>query len=427
MKLSYVYLLMFLVIAILFSCTANAQQQFPIGTFKTQFEGPTFNGYRYNPALYDTFVSSGMNWFYYHIDDGTKQLLKSRNINNVIGGNNDGPQELIKHYGSSHYSKWQAEENQTNANSIGVKHKYGDTATWKGVNCWSSKGLTSAKDSLMYGPHYYQEKIYHRYYYNPWQERRDIQYIARFSMALDYDSQLVSQNEKVCVIKVVNRYNKYTLISPDNWRDDGVFDSVFRVDTLTVSRFNNNGTFRFLKFEERPNDYYMYDTSKYSAGYGKPSNPLLRNSIATSEQAMYLDVEAGTGIQFCVDWLRNDTLCTLYIDFAEVFDVNGWKNYIEDPGGISDSIKAYANAQVLNFPNLKYFEGGTEQASIDCIIPHKIVDSLVFDTTQRRLWLGLTIATPLYWPLYNGIKLYEKIYDEVQLKSVLIKNSLNQF
>jgi hypothetical protein len=404
MRSIFSHFLIYFLTALLSINVVIAQQEFPIGTCKTQYQ---FNGHRYNPALYDTFVSSGMNWFYYHIDDDTKQLLKSRNINNVIGGNNDGANELIKHYGSSHYSKWQAEENQDDAYSIGIKHKYGDTTTYKGVKCWSSEGLTSPKDSLMYGPHYYQEKIYHRYYYDAtYQDPRDLKYIPRFSMALAYNPQLVNPNEKVCVIKVVGRYNQYTEVSPNNWRFDGVFDTVFRVDTLTVSRFNSNGSFKNMYFEDKGLDtiYYMYDTTTYSSGYGKASNPLLRNASSPTNSIMYLDIEAGTGIQFCVDWLRDDTLCTLYVDFAEVYDRFGWEPFILNPGFVAGRIKDYA--QEMDFTNLKYFAPGGEPGSLDAIVPIRTVDSLIRSATH----VNKNLSAGSYEHIFNSSSLTSRVY-----------------
>lgn len=383
--------------------------EFPVGAF--------FSNYRvnrYNPALYDTFSASGMNWAYQYINNDTKQLLNSHNINNVVGGNNDGPNELIKHYGSSHYSKWEAEENQTVTGLVGVKHKYGNTAIWENRLCWSSGGLTSPKDSLMYGPHYYQEKIYHRYYFDTltYQSPEDLKYIPRFSMALSKNP-AVADTEVVCVIKVVHRYIKFTMITP-NIYDSIPEEYILRMDTLRVSRFNSDSSFKHIYFEELLDNWYRYDP-KFKPDYGK----MMRDN-AQQDSVIYRDILLNTGIQFCVDWLRSDTLCTLFIDNVEVYDENGWERFLTAPDTVATQIKNYAIAQASNFPNLKYFEGGTEQASIDCIVPQRTVDSLVrVATGGKSLWLGLTIP---YWTLFNGVNLYKKMIDELRPEVMLLSH-----
>ncbi len=63
----------------------------------------------------------------------------------------------------------------------------------------------------------------------------------------------------------------------------------------------------------------------------------------TPEYLYRTDSESYTGIQFWVDWLRTDTLCTIYTDYAEVYDYNGWRRYLANPQEVEDSIIAYTH------------------------------------------------------------------------------------
>jgi hypothetical protein len=77
-----------------------------------------------------------------------------------------------------------------------------------------------------------------------------------------------------------------------------------------------------------------------------------------------------------VDWLRTDTLCTLYIDYAEVYDNDGWNDFIADSGLVAFNIKEYAS-EFSNWDNIKYWIGTNEPYTIDSYIPIRTVDSLL--------------------------------------------------
>ena len=68
---------------------------------------------------------------------------------------------------------------------------------------------------------------------------------------------------------------------------------------------------------------------KYPAEFILPEN--LQNIVEpqSNDYPKYIDWESYTGIQFWVDWLRDDDLCTLYIDYVEVYDNNGWNDFID--------------------------------------------------------------------------------------------------
>lgn len=88
-----------------------------------------------------------MNTIVQYADETTRSLLSGLN---VIANNTKGPAEgdWIQHYATGYYSKWESEQNQTDPNRVGVKHKYGNIANWKGKQCWSTIGLSNPADSV---------------------------------------------------------------------------------------------------------------------------------------------------------------------------------------------------------------------------------------------------------------------------------------
>src|SRR5690606_10124687 len=156
---------LFFLISIFFfavSITAVAQEQsqeeeFPVGAFV---------GCCPSPEVLASYDSSGMNWIELQARESTKDFLENYE---VIPFNLDST-DWINHYATASYSKWESEENQTDTFKLGVKHILSDgtivgqVATWKNKLCWSSQGLTGPQDSLVYGPHYFQAKIYRRVY-----------------------------------------------------------------------------------------------------------------------------------------------------------------------------------------------------------------------------------------------------------------------
>ena len=208
---------------LLFSAIAIAQEtppeEFPVGAIL---------GLKTEPAYYDSFALTGMNMMMHYTTDETEQYS--------LLANNGGPTAWIAHYSSAFYSKWEAEENQLVTNKVGVKHKFGSFANFDGRDCWSTEDLSEPADSLVYGPHYHQEKLYKRWYGAGFP--REVKYTPRYSMALTYNQGSVAQSEKVCVIKVVYRYGETVGVNTTTK------DSTLRKDTLIVSDFNSDSSFK---------------------------------------------------------------------------------------------------------------------------------------------------------------------------------------
>src|SRR5690606_34451801 len=309
------------------------------------------------------------------------------------------------------YSKWESEENQTDTFKLGVKHILSDgtivgqVATWKNKLCWSSQGLTGPQDSLVYGPHYFQAKIYIRVYpqiVNP------IEFTARFRMALDYEPQEANPNDPVCKIKVMYRYFYW---DKNNSANNHYVDTIFLEKTLVISDFPQNGNFKDFGFD---NQTYTYDVELFPPKEtGRYSTDLLQPDT----NIVFSDWFPATGIQYCVDWLGNSSTGTLYVDYAEVYDNDGWNEYIENPSEVENKITNYlSNYPTSEWPNIKYWYAHDEPRSIDDFIPIRTVDSLV------RSVGGAPLITH-FWEVNvnkNGDPIYQHFYNAVQPEKLML-------
>lgn len=368
---------------------------------------------RVNPELYNSFKSTGMNTIVQYAGAVNKQYLTDPTLNaKLIAENDDSTFDYITYYSTGFYSRWESEERQWDGAKIGVKHTAGREDTLNGLKCWTTKGIIGAKDSIVYGPHYSQEKKYKRGYYPDGWYSMPVKYSARFRMALE-NNWGVGGSQNVCRIKVVHRYSKK--ISQCQYIQ---VDTTLLQRTLTVADFNPNGQFSDYNIGISPNDWYQYDSRFF---------PLKKARGQMPEQAdecpSYLDVFADNGIQFCVDWLREDTLCTLYIDYAEVYDDDGWKDYIFTPNNVKNRLETYIQSY-SNWPNLVYWYGHDEPSSIDAIVPMKTVDSLVRYFGGAPVITALTIAAPPYWsqPPYNGAWFHRIFLQNIKLDPLMLND-----
>jgi parallel beta-helix repeat protein len=345
--------------SIAFAQESTPSEEFPVAT---EFGNQTIT----NTIFYDPFYESGMNTISQRADyETTQQYIENYS---VLAANTQNRSDWIHHYTTGYYSKWEAEIN-AELDRVGMKHRdslgnlIGNSATWNGRLCWSSVGLPNHRDSLVYGPHYRQDKRYKRWLYE-WNQKDSVKYVPRFHMALD-NSYRVNSNENVCKIKVIFRYK-------DNDAIGAHHDIPFIERTLKVGDFDTLGNFDDFYLHPNPDfGWYMYPDE-----FWLPKNIDLLSDTPSS--IPYIDWESYTGIQFCVDWLRDDNLCTLYIDYIEVYDNDGWNVFIDDPDGTATLIKNYADSfNVSSWSNIKYWLGVDEPYSIDCYTPIHIVDSLI--------------------------------------------------
>lgn len=374
-------------------------QKFPIGSFIGA-------GHDTDPQLYSSFIATGMNTIAQYADENTKPFMTNLD---VIALNQNNAQDYIFYYATCYYSKWESENVQTDKDKVGVKHKYGQMATWitgqDTLLCWSSLGLTSPADSLVYGPHYRQEKYYKRWY-------NDLTpvYRTRFNMALDYTPETVNPNENVCVIKVKYRYAEVLKFYNPPKDTFILHDTVFVQDTLKISDFNEDGLFKYFELPT-----YAYP-SKFGYGPVPEKVQIYNDEVDTS----YTDSNGDNGIQFCVDWLRDNNLCTLYIDCAEVYDQDGWDEYLEPTGhqqvlnNIQTYLQPYSDS---DWPNLKYWYSHDEPYTQDAYTPMHIVDSLVQSFGGSPL---ITYFYPYWGITVNGDSQLVKYYNMVQPEKLMI-------
>jgi len=387
--------LLFFSLLLLFAVNKTAAQdssqtalEFTVGAFLSRSP---------SQEVLNTFDSSGMNAVNWRAYTFTKSFLSNYK---VMAYNQEGQTDWINHYATGLYSKWEAEQNQTVDSLIGIKHKYGQDTTWHDTLAWSTLGLTSPVDSLVYGPHYRREKEYKRWLYGP-----NLKYNVRYNMALDYDPQSVDPSEQVCVIKVVYRYGEIYNTPPPPYDSVKVYDTVFVQDTLTVSDFNPDGSFKFFKMPKT----YQYP-SKFSSDQPEGKLELPAPDVDTT----YTDANGDNGIQFFVEWLG---VGTLYIDYIEVYDNFGWNDYINPAkhDSVITNIQSYAQSY-SNWPNIIYWFGHDEPYSIDAFIPMHIVDSLLKAAYAPRL------ITEFYppWLLINNDSLLVSFYNIAKPEKLMI-------
>jgi len=379
-----------IIIALLLCSTiTTAQAQTPSDEFTV---GSPIHRLEDFPVLFDVFDTTGFNTIAQRADYYTIDLPEKYNL---IAVNIEKKTEYIAHYTTAYYSKWEAEQNQEDSARIGMKHydsrgnTFGEVAYWNdgsdSVLCWSTKGLSAPACSLMYGPHYRQDKRYKRWNYQDcYNEPGCVTYTPRFRMALDNPTD-VEDDEDVCILKVVFR-----------WREkdaDIHHDTIFLERTLKVGDFDTTGKFDDFYLHPDPEDAW-YD---YAPDFILPKDFALMEGSSSSVD--YVDWESYTGIQFWVDWLRTDTLCNLYIDYAEVYDNDGWNEYIELPGLVEDQIISYADSfNTMEWDNIIYWGGVDEPYSIDCYTPIRVVDSLIQSVQAPPL---IVHFDPTWWHTFK--------------------------
>jgi hypothetical protein len=357
-------LIMFL---LLFSASAIAQETPPpTGEF---IIGASLSGIpdrRTVQKYYDSYDTSGMNTISQYADESTQNRL---NPYNLVAINHDVA-DWISYYSTCYYSRWEAEQNQTDLSRVGVKHQnklgitIGDTATWHDTLCWSTKNLTTAVDSLIYGPHYRQDNRYKTWAHDT--NRNNVNYFVRFRMALQKPGNS-DPNRPVCKIKVIYRYREYhspTVYYTKDWP--------FLERTLKVGDFPSGGYFEYFDFNgesyKYPEQFWLPDKIENIV------NPPPINEVT------YNDSEDSLGIQFMVDWLVEDPQesgLTLYVDHIEVFDRDWREDFAPDPEYAANLIRDYAN-DYSEWNNLRYWYGHDEPYSIDAFMPIRIVDSILY-------------------------------------------------
>jgi|WetSurMetagenome_2_1015567.scaffolds.fasta_scaffold03552_3 hypothetical protein len=330
---------------------------------------------------YESFDSSGMNIVFQYSNNDTKNYLGGYN---VIGTNDDA-NDWIMYYATCYYTKWEAEQNQTDLTRVGVKHNGGTPAYWDSAWCWSTRNLVTPACSLIYGPHYRQDNRY-----KSWQHaggREHVNYYARFRMALE-NSEGLDSTLQVCKISVVYRYATIYSDDPDDYI---IQDTTFLTRTLTVGDFPNSEELTYFDFNGAS---YVYPDTFQLPKYPDKEDPL------NNGYPKFDDSRSDQGIQFFVDWLidnQEESSINLFVDHIEVFD-RDWLEYLNPltQNDVVDKIQDYA-LDYSSWENLKYWSGHDEPYSIDAFAPIRIVDSILYNNPQLPYKHRLLQTFNPYW------------------------------
>ncbi len=397
-----------------------AQEQTPPEEF---YIGATFDrNTRDSSFYYEKLTEAGMNILTQYADETSNDLLDGLNF---LAYNNEFNNEWIYFYSTAYYSKWEAEEDQTHRYKVGFKHReevegepilstttIGSPDTLHGRQCWTTKGLTAPACSLMYGPHYHQEKTYKRWPddpNDPHYDKYNLKYTPRYIMALKLeDGAQLDDTASICRLSVVERYR---------WQVDGNHigndsDMVLKSIVLKASDFQPYKTFK---------EFYLMDTTDYyiyQPEFRDPENGIGKRDFLHSLGVHFFDRWGDQGVQFRADWLGDNSKCNLYIDYVEVYDNDGWNRYLANPQRVVDSIVAYAQRfPTSQWSNMKYWGGCDEPSSIDAYIPIKTVDAILESIAAPRL---ITTVYPWWEGEVNGESQLVKYYNTVQPAKLII-------
>lgn len=382
MKLKTKNLWMMVVYLIIISTAIYSQEQpqssdFRYGVFSHL--GSSWN-YQNAKAYLD---SAGFNYIIDNIIPDTTTPLNQ----NLIGIKESSPQDYIGYYSKGYYSKWEAERNEFVFGRVGFKHPhksdsvsiylYGQVEPHPidQVLCWATqRDIGHRVDSVLWGPHYHQDK---RYDYGFWDPDPKITYIASYRMAFSNIPQR-SQDDEVCKMKVTYSY-RYGVFP-----DTHIVVIPITEKMLRVGDFPSDSSFRnFTISYQLPDGYKVKDRRA-------PEN------MGASTDTLYEDDVVLSGIEFKLEW---SGIGKLYIDYVEVYDSLVWGNGfktddITTAQTILD-IKTFAQNH-SQIPKLNYWYVNDEPNSIDTYLPMRIVDSLVNTVTP-----GKNTITEIY-PHWRG-------------------------
>ncbi len=383
------FLLFFMNSANLIAQELPGNTEFPIGAFIASKN----TDIRHGSDAWNSVDSSGMNTFIQYADNITQGYLENYN---AIGLNNDFPQDKIYWYALGYYSIWEA-ENPGDISRTGFVHNAGNSANWRGVNCWTNS-TTAPACSLLYGPHYKQDK--------DWKDFNDrVDYTARYWLALDFDSASVDPNTEICKLIITERYTK---IINESW-DGHVY--VDKIDSLILKAsdfYGSSGNFKKFQIE------YRYPTKFEDKALEKTNN--------IPADTVYSDIDPDNGIEFKLDFLGtngNNHIRNLYADNVEVFDNLIWTAYMDNPDSVSNQIINYALPfkNSSNWDNMKYWYATDEPRSIDNFLPMHIVDSILNSVQCPHL---ITEIYPPWNTKLNGDTLLRKYVEIAQPHTLMI-------
>ncbi|MBZ0180283.1 MAG: hypothetical protein K8F36_13400 [Melioribacteraceae bacterium] len=321
-------------------------QEFPIGVFLNTSDDTSYT--RNNN--YQQVRNSGVNTVLQYIKNSNQDSLAI--FDNIIATNLDRAEDLIHHYSSGYYTRWEAEDTVVGI-VPGIKLITGSVTQ---NDCRAIVGTDQIDTFLVDGPDYIQDRKY-RLLYTPY-FGASVEYKVNFRLRTtppfiggngSFGGNSPLQTYNICEISVVYR--------TQSGNDSTLASKVLTSDSLS----------------------YIYDN--YSLTYTIPDS--IGNEPATIHRQEFNPIdkigypdksgETAFGVKFRVKWFGN---YNLYCDYIEVYDKEIWEEYLDDSGTFNNLIKSYAQ-QFSGWSNLRSWYSLDEPRTIDNYEPYRIVDSVL--------------------------------------------------
>lgn len=354
-------------------------QEFAVGVFVNSSDD---SSYTRNNNYYQI-KDLGVNTILQYAKSSNKDSLSM--FSRIIATNMDREEDIIHHYASGYYTRWEAEE-ETAGNIPGIKHETGhrNGSEWRGI-----VGNDEAGKYLIDGPDYVQDRTY-RLTYNQDTIRYKVNFRLKATPPFVYGmgGDPPAEGTNICEISVVYKLQ------------DGE-------DTTLVSRILTSDTL-------------TYNYQDYTLEYNIPEKiggkevTIYKPEFTPIDKPGYPDKsgEEEYGVKFRVKWYGN---YNLYCDYVEVYDRDIWGNYLINNEDINYSIISYSNVY-NNWANLRYWYSLDEPQTIDNYEPYRVIDSLINS-------VGDTLITAFY-PHWDGNRNHEysvkRFIDKTNLSKLMV-------
>lgn len=379
MKKQEVVLIMILMIIIVGS---GYSQEFPVGVFVNSADDSTYT----RSNNYYQIKEMGVNTILQYAKPSNKDSLSM--FSRIIATNMDREEDIIHHYASGYYTRWEAEE-ETVGNIPGIKHETGhrNGGEWRGI-----VGNDEAGKYLIDGPDYVQDRNY-RLHYLPYY-KKPIDYKVTFRLkatppfVYGMGGDPPAEGTNICEISVVYKLQE--------GEDTTLVSRILTSDTLTYNYQDYTLEYNI------PEKIGGKEVTKYKPEFTPIDKPGYPDKSGEEEY----------GVKFRVKWYGN---YNLYCDYVEVYDRDIWGEYFDESGIISNLIKGYAQ-NFNNWANLRYWYSLDEPQTIDNYEPYRVIDSLINS-------VGDTLITAFY-PHWDGNRNHEyslkRFIDKTNLSKLMV-------
>lgn len=355
--------------------------EFPLGTWATGAPED-------EPNQYTAIENAGFNWVVQGVYPSNKSMLQNFNI--ITQNSKAG--EWVYHYSNGKYKRWEAGRDEFAFLVTGFKHPhdnwnqnkgylYGQVEEYLGAACWATtESNPFPVDSVLLGPNYTQDKKYKSL--DPVYDGKPIKYTVIYRLAL---TNAPEPTDTVCKL-----YVRYRFALKENGQVVEIKEEIF--DSLYLTAADLPGE----TFHVKSLNGYIYPVQYRDQTVSQRwSNPNLSGTY-------YEDIDTLMGIEYCVKWYGHGKL---YIDYVEVFDDDNlpynqgiWKQWLDDPGDVATKIDLFLSTY-SEWSNIRYWYVIDEPGSLDAFEPIRIIDSLVYKASGRRV---ITQFHPNWNGYWNG-------------------------